>query len=74
MIAKIDNFQKSLLDHEDLASNRLYVSFKNNFEQSFQNTKENIYLPYMRILYLKSLFKMFMTITFLAHLSRRLTR
>ena len=63
MIAKIDNFQKNLLDHEDLASNRLYVSFKNNFEQSFQNTKdlhflrENIYLPYMRILYLKSLFK-----------------
>ena len=35
MIAKIDTCRKILLDHEDLASSKLYVSFKNDFEQSF---------------------------------------
>ena len=35
MIAKIDTFQKNLLDHEDLASSKLCVSFKYDFEQSF---------------------------------------
>ena len=28
MITKIDTFQKFSLDHEDLASSKLYVSFK----------------------------------------------
>ena len=28
MIAKIDTFRKILLDHEDLASSKLYVSYK----------------------------------------------
>ena len=35
MIAKNDIFRNCLLDHEDLASSKLYVSFKNYFEQSF---------------------------------------
>ena len=35
MIAKMDTFRKFLLDHEDLASSKFYVSFKNGFEQSF---------------------------------------
>ena len=35
MIAKIDTFQKILLDHEDLASSKIYVSCKNDLEQSF---------------------------------------
>ena len=35
MITKIDTFRKFLLNHEDLASSKLYVSFKNDFEQSF---------------------------------------
>ena len=35
MIAKMDTIQNFLLDHEDLASSKLYVSFRNDFEQSF---------------------------------------
>ena len=35
MIAKTDSFRKLLLDHADLSSSKLYVSFKNDFEQSF---------------------------------------
>ena len=53
MVAKIDTFRKFLLDHEDLASSKLYVPFKNNLHF----LRENISLPYMRFLYKKSLFK-----------------
>ena len=31
MIAKIDIIRKFLLDHDDLSSSKLYVSFKNDF-------------------------------------------
>ena len=34
MIAKTDTFRKFFLDHEDLVSSKLYVSFNNDFEQS----------------------------------------
>ena len=54
MIAKIDTFRKILLYHEDLASSKLYMSFKNDFQQSLTKDlhflRENIYLPYMRFL------------------------
>ena len=63
MIMKMHSFRKILLDHEDYVSGMSLVSFCNDFEQPLQNTEdlkflqENIYLPYMRFLYRKSLFK-----------------
>ena len=56
-------FSKILLDHEDFVSGVSLSSFCYDFEQPLQNTenlkflRENIYLPYMRFLYRKSLFK-----------------
>ena len=63
MIMKMHSYRKFLLDHEDSDSGMSLVSFCNDFEQPLQNTensiflRENIYLPYMRFLYRKSLFK-----------------
>ena len=64
MIMKMLCFRKCLLDHEDFFSDVSLVSFCYAFEQPLQNTDnlffcvcENIYLPYMRVLYRNSLFK-----------------
>ena len=63
MIVKMHSFQEILLGHGDFVSGMSFVSVYNDFEQPLQNYKilkfaqENIYLPYMRFLYRKSLFK-----------------
>ena len=62
MIVKMRIFRDFLLDHEDFVSGMSFVSFYNDFEQSLLNLnlkflRENIYLPSIRFLYRKSLFK-----------------
>ena len=60
---KMHCFQKLLLGHEDFLSGMSFVPLNIDFEQPLQKTKnlkflqENIYLPYMRFLYRRSLFK-----------------
>ena len=71
MIVKMCIFQEFLLDNEDFVSGMSFVSFYNDFEQSCLNSisfkflRENIYLTFIRFLYRKSLFKIFLSRTFL---------